>query len=191
MATHDITELLHAWGRGDDAAVDRLFTLLYDELRLLARRQLRGRHGQTLDTTAMVHEAYVKLVDPSRVGVADRAHFLNLAARVMRQVLIDRARRRVATKRGAGAVHTDLDGVGLPQRAEELLVLDEALGVLERLDARLARTVELRFFAGLSVEEAADALSVSPRTVKRDWVKARAFLHCQMSGEAGREPAGD
>lgn len=183
MAAHEITNLLHAWGRGDGAAVDRLFTLLYDELRIIARRQLRGRRGQTLDTTAMVHEAYVKLLDPSRLGIHDRAHFLNLVARVMRQVLIDGARRRIAAKRGGSeAIHTDLDDhVGTEEEAEELLALDEAIGKLARLDPRLAHTVELRFFAGLSVEEIADTLSVSPRTVKRDWVKARAFLHCQIA----------
>ncbi len=184
MATTGITNLLHAWGQGDEAVVDRLFALLYDELRSLARRQLRGRRGQTLDTTAIVHEAYVKLVDQSQLGLQGRAHFLNLAARVMRQVLIDRARRRVASKRGAGAAHTDLDAndAGAPESAEQLLQLDDAIRKLEQLDPRLARTVELRFFAGLSVEEAADALCVSPRTVKRAWMKARAFLHHELEG---------
>jgi len=183
MAAHEITSLLHAWGEGDNAVVGRLFTILYDELRIIARRQLRGRRGQTLDTTAMVHEAYVKLIDPSRLGIRDRAHFLNLVARVMRQVLVDAARRRIAAKRGgAEAIHIDLDDrVGTSEQAEELLALDEAISKLARLDLRLAHTVELRFFAGLSVEEIAETLSVSPRTVKRDWVKARAFLHCEIA----------
>lgn len=184
MASHEITNLLRAWGRGDGTAVDRLFTLLYEELRIIARRQLRGRRGQTLDTTAIVHEACVKLLDPSGPGINDRAHFLNLAARVMRQVLIDGARRRIAAKRGgAEAIHTRFDDhLGDTARAEELLALDEAIGKLARLEPRLAHTVELRFFAGLSVEEIAELLSVSARTVKRDWVKARAFLHCEMAG---------
>lgn len=184
MPDQEITNLLQASSAGDEAAIDRLFSLLYEELRVIASRQLRGRRGETLNTTAIVHEAYIKLIEPSRLGVRDRAHFLNLAARVMRQVMIDGARRRIAAKRGAGALHTDLDdSAGATEQAEELLALDGAIGKLERMNSRLARTVELRFFAGLSVEEIADALAVSPRTVKRDWMKARAFLHCETAGE--------
>ncbi|MGH9379995.1 MAG: sigma-70 family RNA polymerase sigma factor [Thermoanaerobaculia bacterium] len=180
--SHELTELLHAWSHGDKGAADILFPLVYDELRQLARRQLGGRRGQTLDTTGVVHEAYLKLVDPSRISIRDRGHFFCLAARAMRQILIDHARRRLAAKRGGGAFHGDLDGgrVGLVERAEELLALDEALEHLARFDPESARTVELRFFAGLSVDEAAEALSVSARTVKRNWARARAFLHREL-----------
>jgi RNA polymerase sigma factor (TIGR02999 family) len=187
-ARGEITGLLIAWRSGDRAAFDRLFGLLYDELRLLARRQLRrsGR-DQTLDTTSVLHEAYLRLVDPARAGVEDRGHFLALASRAMRHILVDAARRRGARKRGAGDLGR-LDGDpedpgALP--GEDLVALDAALQRLEAVDARLGRVVELRYFGGLSVEEAAEAMATSPRTVKRDWVKARAFLFHELRS---REP---
>ena len=174
----EITGLLAALRDGDRTALDRLFPLVYRELHDRAHRQLaRRRPGDTLSTTALVHEAYLKLTDSAHQTYADRVHFFAVASRAMRQILVDYARRMTAAKRGGGlAVSFDPDQLGDPGRAEELVALDEALTRLEGLDERLARTVEMRFFGGLSVEEAADALGVSPRTVKRDWRKARAFL---------------
>jgi RNA polymerase sigma factor (TIGR02999 family) len=173
-----ITGLLAALRVGDRTALDRLFPVVYQELHDRAHRQLaRRRPGDTLSTTALVHEAYLKLTDSAHQTYADRVHFFAVASRAMRQILVDYARRMTAAKRGGGlAVSLDPDQLGDPGRAEELVALDEALTRLEGLDERLARTVEMRFFGGLSVEEAADALGVSPRTVKRDWRKARAFL---------------
>jgi RNA polymerase sigma factor (TIGR02999 family) len=175
----DITGLLAALRDGDRTALDRLFPLVYQELHARAHHQLaRRRPGDTLSTTALVHEAYLKLTDSAHQTYEDRVHFFAVASRAMRQILVDYARRMTAAKRGGGlAVSLDPDQLGDPGRAEELVALDEALTRLEGLDERLARTVEMRFFGGLSVEEAADALGVSPRTVKRDWRKARAFLY--------------
>jgi RNA polymerase sigma factor (TIGR02999 family) len=176
----DVTQLLIAWRQGDPAALDALITLVYDELRSLARAQVRrGGPEQSLGATGLVHEVYLKLVDHSRLEVRDRGHFFALAARAMRQVLVDRARRRSAEKRG-GEAHVEAANDDIPaplEPTEELLALDEALARLEGLDPRLVRLVEMRFFAGLSVEDTAEALAVSPRTVKRDWQKARAVLH--------------
>jgi RNA polymerase sigma factor (TIGR02999 family) len=149
----------------------------------------RRRPGDTLSTTALVHEAYLKLTASSHQTYQDRVHFFAVASRAMRQILVDYARRMSAVKRDGGrAVTFDPDLLGDPGRAEELLALDEALEQLEALDERLARTVEMRFFGGLSVEEVADALGVSPRTVKRDWRKARAFLFQVI--HAGDGPTG-
>jgi len=178
-AVGEITLLLEAWGRGDRDAFDRAYALVYAELRALARRQLWGRPpGGTLTPTALVHEAYLKLVDRTRAAVNDRRHFLALAGRAMRQIAVDCARQRAAGKRGGGLANLALDEGLLPveERAREVLALDEALTRLELLDPRLGHTVELRFFGGLSVEETAEVLESSPRTVKRDWQKARAFL---------------
>ena len=179
----EITGLLIAWRAGDRSAFDRLFGLLYDELRAIARRQMRrsGR-DQTLDTTAVLHEAYLKLVDPSRAAVEDRGHFMALAARAMRHILVDHARKRGAQKRGGDdRVRLESDPPH-PETAagEDLVALDAALERLESLDPRLVKVVELRFFGGLSVEEAAEVLATSPRTVKRDWSKARAFLFAEL-----------
>jgi RNA polymerase sigma factor (TIGR02999 family) len=168
---------------GDPRAGDRLFSALYQELRGLARHQLRFRPNDgTLDTTALIHEAYLKLVDGGRSHVRDRGHFLSLAARVMRQVVVDYARRKNADKRGGGKL-AQLDGdPGSPigRDPETLVALDAALQRLEALDPRLARLVDLRFFGGLSAEETAEALDVSLATAKRDWLKARAFLFSQI-----------
>lgn len=179
----EITRLLLSWSGGDPAAAERLFSLLYDELRRLARRQLRGSgRDATLSTTALVHEAYVKLVDSSRVAAKDRGHFFALASRVMRQIIVDSARRRTAAKRGGRERKETLDdnAGAVEASVEDLVALEEALKKLESLDERLARLVELRFFGGLSVEESAEILQTSTRTVKRDWRKARAFLYHEL-----------
>ena len=175
----DITEILGLLRSGDPQALEALFPIVYGELRHIAHRQLSGHQPGTLSTTAVVHEAYLKLAGSQSVSAGDRAHFFSLAARAMRQILIDNARRKLAKKRDAGAAPELLDGgtVAVEQRAAELLDLDRALARLAELDERLARIVELRFFAGLSVEETATLLDVSPRTVKRDWQKARAYLY--------------
>jgi RNA polymerase sigma factor (TIGR02999 family) len=179
----EVTELLQQWGGGDPSAANALFPLVYDELRRIARSQLRSKHpSETLGATALVHETYLKLVDQTRVSASDRHHFFALAARAMRQILVDHARRRGAAKRGGGRTPSELvETVGLVEPREgDILALDSALARLEELDPRLSRLVEVRFFGGLSVEEAADALEMSPRTVKRDWQKARAFLYQEL-----------
>ena len=180
----DITVLLARAQDGDRAALDRLLPLVYDELRALAHRQ-RRRTGasETLNTTAVVHEAYAKLAGRTEAHYADRIHFFRVAGRVMRDVLVDYARAQRALKRGGGAPVVPLDVVGPVVdasgglRIDEVLSVDDALRQLEALDARQAQVVEYRYFAGLSVEETAEALSVSPATVKRDWTTARAWLH--------------
>ena len=181
----DITGLLAAYRDGDRGALDRLFPIVYKELRERAHRQLAGRRSSdTLSTTALVHEAYLKLSGSAHQSYEDRIHFFAVASRAMRQILVDYARRHAAAKRGSGdrPLSLDPDVVPGPGRSEELLELDEALAKLERLDERLGRVVELRFFGGLSVEEVGDAMGVSPRTVKRDWRKARAFLYQEIQG---------
>ena len=179
----EITLLLISWRGGDRGAFDRLFPLILGELRVLARRQLRrvGRE-QTLDTTALIHETYLKLVDQSRVAMQDRHHFFALAAKAMRHILVDEARRKGALKRGGAAKPVTLDdGVPAVERAAEVVAVDEALARLEEVDPRLGKIVELRFFGGLSVEETAATLDLSARTVKRDWQKARAFLYHELA----------
>jgi len=184
----EITLLLIEWREGRSEAPGELFPLVYEELRALARGQLR-RHpaGETLRPTALVHEAYLKLVDQTRVRINDREHFFALAAKAMRQILVDHARRSSALKRGGDAIRTVLsqDDASVELPVVEMLALDEALSHLESLEPRLAQVVELRFFGGLSVEETAAALDLSSRTVKRDWRKARAFLYTEISGRAG------
>lgn len=165
---------------GDRASLDALYTLVYDRLRAAARRQLHSQvPGGTLNTTALVHETYVKLAQASRLDASDRRHFLRLAATAMRQILVDRARAHLTRKRGGGSIPVDasLAVLSMDARASEVLALDEALTALEQLDARLAKVVQLRFFAGLTVEETAEALEIGVRTVKRDWQKARMFLN--------------
>lgn len=174
----DVTELLAAWRAGDAGAVDALFPLVYAELRRIAGRQVGRSIGQaTVGATALVHEAYIKLVDHTRAQVQDRHHFFAVAAKAMRQILVDYVRRRGARKRGGNRIERlDTDGVSVDAQVFELLAIDRALARLESIDARLGELVELRVFAGLSVPEAADAMGLSERTVKRDWQKARAFL---------------
>jgi RNA polymerase sigma factor (TIGR02999 family) len=183
----DVTELLLAYRDGDRQAFDQLLPLVYDDLRRIARRHLRrSRPGHTLDTTGLVHESYLKMVDQARVDWQDRAHFLAVSARAMRQVLIDYARRRSAAKRGGGVRPATLDEgrVAVEEQAEWLLALDQALARLGERNERLARVVECRFFAGLSEEETAAALGVSLRTVQRDWMRARAWLQEELRGGA-------
>lgn len=177
---HDITGLLLAWRAGDRTALDRVFPLVYEELRRIAHRQLEGeRPEHTLGTTALVHEAYLKLVDQTRAQWADRAQFFAVAARAMRRILVDYARRHRALKRGGERVRISLDDPALvaDERAETLIALDDALSRLAELDERLSRVVECRFFGGLTEEETAEALAVAARTVRRDWVKAKGWLY--------------
>jgi RNA polymerase sigma factor (TIGR02999 family) len=176
-------QLLLAWRGGDPGAVDRLFTLVYDDLRSIARRQLaRLRAGQTLVPTVLVHEVYIRWSERSSQQVLDRHHFLALAARAMRHVIVDHLRRRQALKRDGGvALPLDSDAGGhlvlSAAGVVDVITIDEALALLETLDQRQAQIVEMRFFGGLGLEEIAAALDVSERTVKREWHKARAFLY--------------
>jgi RNA polymerase sigma factor (TIGR02999 family) len=175
----DITGTLIAWREGDQQAPAHLFTLVYDELCRVAHRQLASARGnRTLDTSGLVHEAYLRLVDQSRAAWADRGHFMAVAARVMRHVVIDYARRQGAARRGGGVERVDLEegGIASAQKASSLVDLDEALNRLARLDERLSQVVECRFFAGLTEEETGQALGVTARTVRRDWLKAKGWL---------------
>lgn len=180
----DVTALLLKWRHGDKAALDALVSLVYQELRRVARARLRDeRDRQSLQTTALVHEVYLRLVDVDRLSFENRAHFFAVAARLMRQVLVDDARRRLADKRGGGAVITTLDtaSVAVSPTPVDVLALDRALDELARQEERLSRVVELRFFAGLTIDETAAALSVSPVTVERDWSFAKAWLFDRLS----------
>jgi RNA polymerase sigma factor (TIGR02999 family) len=181
----DITGLLAAWRKGDRAAFDKLLPLVYDQLRFLARRQLAGQDRRTLQTTDLVHDAYLKLAAHSRLNIQDRRHFFAIAARAMRQLVVDHARRQATQKRGGPIRDLPFEEgqMALDERAVEIVAMDEALDRLAAVDERLSRVVELRFFGGLSVEETAEILDSSPRTVKRDWRKARAFLHGELARE--------
>ena len=184
MAADDITQLLIQLRDGRRTAQDSLLPLVYDQLRAMAHRRLwGGGPAQTLNTTELVHEAYLKLFDQTRLSVADRRHFFSVAAMAMRQIVVDHARRRRSLKRGGDFKRLELASGDLPveDRAAEIVSLDEALRRLGELDERLARVVELRFFGGLSVEETAEVLEVNARTVKRDWRKARALLFRELS----------
>ncbi|HEY1253043.1 MAG TPA: sigma-70 family RNA polymerase sigma factor [Thermoanaerobaculia bacterium] len=184
-AEREVTALLRDWSGGDRAALERLMPLVYAELRKLAASYLRNeRPDHTLQPTALVHEAYLRLVDQRGVNWQNRAHFFGIAAQMMRRILVDHARRRQAAKRDAAALRlqvTDGDGA----RDPELLALDEALSGLESLDARQARIVELRFFGGLTVEETAEVAGLSPATVKREWRTARAWLAREIRSAEG------
>lgn len=187
-ASHEITQLLVAYRDGDRKAFDRLVPLVYDDLHQIARRHLRrGRPGQTLDTTGLVHEYYLKMADQSGVSWQDRGHFLAVSACAMRQVLISYARKRAAAKRGGGERPVTLEEGRIPvdDQAAWLLDVDQALERLASFNPRLGRVVECRFFAGLSEEETAEALEVSVRTVQRDWKRARAWLKEELEGDAG------
>lgn len=189
MDTHPI-QLLEAIDVGDEAATDRLFELLYDELRRCAHRQRDGA-GATLSTTALVHETYVKLVASERLRLESRRHFMALAARAMRQVLVDHARRSTADKRGGGALVVTLDdhAADTPAEAFEVLALDRALGELEAIDARAARVVQLHFFGGLTFPAIAELEGLNERTIKRDWQAARHLLAASMGAQpADRSP---
>lgn len=179
----EVTGLLVAWSEGDRAALDRLLPLVEGELRLLAHRYLRReRPGHTLQTTALVHEAYLRLVDQKRTQWRNRAHFFGIAASLMRRILIDHARRIAYAKRGGGAPHVALDEACVvgAERAAELVALDDALAALARVDERKARVVELRYFGGLTAEETAEVLGVHVDTVGREWRRARMFLRREL-----------
>ena len=178
MPSGSVTGLLLAWRAGDDEALGRLTPAVHQELQRIARRCLRGeRAGQSLQATALVNEAYLRLIDAQAVDWQNRAHFLAIAARLMRRILVDRARSRRYQKRGGGALQVTLtDGLFSTERSRDLIALDDALEELAKLDERRSRVVELRFFGGLSVAETAAVLSVSPETVMRDWTLARAWL---------------
>jgi RNA polymerase sigma factor (TIGR02999 family) len=182
--TSETTQLLRAWADGDRSALERLTPRVYRTLRRIAGYQLQHeRPGQTLQATALVHEAYLELIDIRNVDWQHRAHFFAVSAQIMRHILLDRARRRVAAKRGGDAERVNLDE--LPDigsgRARELIALDDALNTLAGIDPRKARVVELRFFGGLSVEESSAVLAISPETVMRDWKFARSWLHAELS----------
>ena len=181
----DVTDLLLSWRQGDAAALDRLVPLVYDELRRVARRHLRGESpGHALQATALVHEVYLRLVDVDRLTLTNRAHFFGVAATLMRQIVVDYARRQRADKRGGGVTMLSLDEAS-PAAAwtssVDVLALDEALDALSAIDARQCRVVELRFFAGLTIDEAATALGISPATVEREWALAKAWLFRRLS----------
>ncbi len=183
-ALGDVTGLLVAWQGGDAAALERLIPLVYDSLHRIAERHVRQeRPGHTLQPTAIVHEAYLKLVDRPVGKWQNRIHFFAVASRVMRQILVDYARRRLAQKRGGGAAtyRMETDAVTAP-RGIDVIAVDDALERLSGLDPEQAQVVEMRFFGGLTVDEAATALRVSPATVNRKWVSARAWLHRELAG---------
>ena len=186
----EITRLLRAWGRGDPAALDRLTPLVYEQLRRMARRYMRNeRLGHTLQATALVNEVFLRLVDSRSLDWADRAHFFAVCARVMRRILVDAARSRAAIKRGGQADRAehstaiDLDRLPNPasKMSAQICALDEALNTLAQIDPRRAHVIELRFFGGLTVEETAQVLQVSPQTVMREWRLARAWLARELS----------
>ncbi|MEZ4415338.1 MAG: sigma-70 family RNA polymerase sigma factor [Gemmatimonadota bacterium] len=184
MESVDVTQLLAEATAGDGAAIDRLLPIVYDELRELAGRHLRReRDDHTLNATALVHEAYLRLVRVDRMEWQGRAHFFAMASRLMRRILVDHALARKAQKRGGGQPMADIDGVSVAvsDEVEDVLALDEALSRLGEVSERQCRVVECRFFGGMSMEETAEALGISPATVKRDWAVARAWLNRELS----------
>lgn len=180
LSSKQITEMLHAWGDGDATALEQFLPLVYDELHRLASAYLRGeRRGHSLQTTALINEAYLRLAEWKHVEWKNRAHFLGLAAQMMRRVLVDFARSRHSAKRGGAAQAVEFDEAKLaaPRREAEIIALDEALNTLAEIDARKCLLVELRYFGGLNVEETAEVMKLSPRTVLREWQAARAWLY--------------
>jgi RNA polymerase sigma factor (TIGR02999 family) len=180
----EITVLLHAWRRGEAGALDELMPLVYGELRRIAHKYMMREHpGHTLQTTAIVNEVYLRLVDSAGIEWKDRSHFFAISANLMRRILVEFARSRGREKRGGGIQKVEIDEaiLSLPQRGTDLVALDDALTALAALDARKAKVIELRFFGGLSLEEAAEVLGVSPDTVRRDWRLARAWLCREMT----------
>ena len=183
----DVSTLLRAWSEGDQSALKGLTPIVYDELHRLAHRYLeRERPGHTLQTTALVNEAYIRLVDYKRMQWQNRAHFLAVSAQVMRRILVDHARGH-NVKRGAGIQHVSLDEGAVigGNQASDLVALDDAMNALARLDPRKVQIIEMRFFGGLSVEETAEVLKVSPATVRRDWSIAKFWLYRELGGETG------
>lgn len=191
---HEVTEILHKWSDGDREAPARLMPLVYNELRRQARNYLsRERGSHTLQPTALVHEAYLRLVDQTRISWQNRAHFFGIAANMMRRILVDHARAHASEKRGGAAVRLSIEDIQIPleQRASDLIALDEALEKLIAFDERKAKIVEMRFFGGLTDEEIAEVLKISSRTVLRDWKTARLWLYRELSeeSEGGRAKA--
>lgn len=186
----DVTALLNAWCGGDQSALDRLVPLVYSELRRVAHRRMRAERPDLLQTTALIHEAYIRLIDASLVRWQNRAHFFAVSAKLMRQVLVDAARTRGSHKRGGGVPHISFDEalVASPDRGSALVALDAALDALAKVDPRKSQVVELRYFGGLSVEETAEVLQVSEQTVARDWRMAKLWLGRELGGVAA--PAG-
>lgn len=186
--THDVTQLLLKWSQGDKAAMEELLPMVYRELQKIAHRYLNKERGDhTLQTTALVHEAYLKLIDQTRVQWQNRAHFFGIAAQAMRRILVDNARQRLADKRGAGAEKISIDDKEIDisdEKASNLIELDFALKKLAELDPNKSRLVELRYFGGLSLEETAEVLGVSRPTVIRQWRLAKAWLYKEISGES-------
>jgi RNA polymerase sigma factor (TIGR02999 family) len=184
-ASHQVTTLLKKWSDGDETALEQLMPLVYDELHRLAHQHLRREApGHILQTSALIHEAYLRLVDPPEIRWENRNHFFGIAARLMRRILVDEARKRNAAKRGGTFIQVPIDeatSVAHVQSAN-IAALDDALKILETVDARQGRIVELRFFGGLSVEETGKVLEVSPGTVMREWTFARAWLKKEMNG---------
>lgn len=182
--THELTQLLIDWSNGDRAALDKLMPLIDQELRRLAHRYMtRERAGHTLQTTALVNEAFLRLVNRKNLQWQNRAHFFAIAAQLMRTILVDHARSHASAKRGGGARKLELDEamVVSQQKASEVIALDDALNQLALLDPQQSRVVELRFFGGLTVEEAAEVLQVSPATIKREWSTAKAWLYHKLA----------
>jgi RNA polymerase sigma factor (TIGR02999 family) len=182
-STHDVTALLVAWGAGDEAALARLIPIVHDELHRIARACMAGeKDGHTLQATALVNEAYLRLINTQGMNWQNRAHFLSMAARLMRRILVDFARSKQYAKRGGGAVNVSLapDLALSDEPGRDLVALDDALEALARVDERKSQVIEMRFFGGLSVKETAEALKVSPETVMRDWKLAKAWLLRQL-----------
>ena len=189
----NVTRLLIGWSNGDKEALDQLVPLVYEELRRQAARYLRReRVGHTLQTTALIHEAYLRLIDQKNVHWQNRAHFFGIAAQLMRRILVDHARTRKRAKRGGSDVRVSFSEAMLQVRAQDLdiVALDEALQRLAEIDEQQSRIVELKFFSGLTVEETAEVLSLSPATVKRDWSVAKAWLHRELTGEVEKHEQG-
>ena len=183
-STHEVTRLLLDWSNGDKTALDKLMPLIYEELRRLAHRYMsRERAGHTMQTTALVNEAYVRLINRKNVHWQDRAHFFAIAAELMRTILVDHARSHATAKRGGGARKLSLDEVLVvsQERAADVVALDEALNALAVIDPKQSRIVELRFFGGLTIEETAEVLDLSAATIKREWTTAKAWLYHELS----------
>jgi RNA polymerase sigma-70 factor (ECF subfamily) len=181
----DVSTLLRAWSDGDRGALERLTPIVYDELHRLARQYMRGeRPGHSLQSTALVNEAYMRLVDYKRMQWQDRAHFFAVSAQLMRRILVEHARRRHNLKRGGGVPHVSFEESAVVDvgRTADLVALDDAMNALARFDPRKAQVVEMRFFGGLSVEETAEVLKVSPVTVMRDWSTAKTWLYRELTG---------